>query len=101
MFLKDDAIKNNVKSESIILEDNLGFSIDMDFLYNINQGEYISNQAYTSLYGFVVGYKWEVSTIQVNTINNNIEYVVYGALRWNLCGINIYSQLKIFKGNLN
>jgi len=92
--------KNNSKVEKVKLEDNLTFDINMFVKYSIEQNELIPIESNSSLTGFVSGYDWEFTSIETDNFkpNGKAEFTANGILKWNLFGINIYSEPKTFSG---
>jgi len=94
--------KNNSEIKEVLLENNLVFDINMLVKYSINQNEYIPIESNSYLTGLVSGYVWEFKSINTNSYkpDEKAEFIASGILKWNLFGINIYSELKTFRGNL-
>ena len=92
--------KNNSKVEKVKLEDNLTFNINMLVKYSIEQNELIPIESNSFLTGFVSGYDWEFTSIETNNykLNGKAEFTANGILKWNLFGIDIYSEPKTFSG---
>ncbi|SRX55511.1 hypothetical protein [Aequorivita sp. CIP111184] len=99
---KDYNKKNDSKIKQVILEDNLTFDINMLIKYSINQNEYIPIESSSFLNGLVSGYDWEFKSINTNNYkpNEKSEFTANGILKWNLFGINIYSESKTFNGTI-
>ena len=91
---------NNADIKEIILEDNLTFDIKMYVIYSIEQNEFIPVESYSVLKGLVMGYEWDFKSIQTNKFKpgENAGYTAIGILKWNLFGINVYSEFKTFSG---
>ncbi len=91
---------NNSKIKNVILEDNLTFDINMLVKYSIDNKEFIPIESNSFLTGLVSGYIWEFKSIQINNHkpNEKSKYIANGILKWNLFGINIYSESKTFSG---
>lgn len=66
--------------------------------YSVNEKEFIPIESNSFLTGFVSGYVWEFKLIQTkdHDTNEKSEYIANGILKWNLFGINIYSQSRTF-----
>ena len=52
--------------------------------------------------GFVGGHNWKPMSVEITLSNTKeaLDYDIDGILRWNLLGINIYSQAKHFTGSV-
>ena len=91
---------NSSKIKKIVLEDNLVFDINLNIKYSIENKEYIPIESYSFLTGLVSGYEWEFKSIetQIYKTNEKATFTTDGVLKWNLFGINIYSEYKTFSG---
>ena len=92
--------QNNSKVKKATLEDNLTFDINMHVKYSVEKNEFIPIKSNSFLTGFVSGYVWEFKSIQTNNYkpNEKAAFIANGILKWNLFGINIYSESKTFSG---
>ncbi|WP_418510269.1 hypothetical protein [Corallibacter sp.] len=92
--------QNNSEIKKVILEDNLTFDINMHVKYSVEKNEFIPIESNSFLTGFVSGYVWEFKSIQTNNYkpNEKPEFIADGILKWNLFGINVYSESKTFSG---
>ncbi|RBA28673.1 hypothetical protein [Flavobacterium tibetense] len=101
ILLNQDNIKEkNSTIKKVTLENNFSFEIIMLIKYSIEEDKYIPVESFSHLNGFTGGFEWEFNSINVNNYNKNKknEFSVYGILKWNLFGINIYSQPKTLNG---
>jgi len=91
---------NKSKIKEVLLEDNLVFDINLNIKYSIENEEYIPIESYSFLSGLVTGYEWEFKSIetQIYKPNEKGTFTADGVLKWNLFGINIYSEYKTFSG---
>lgn len=91
---------NSSKIKKIVLEDNLVFDINLNIKYSIENKEYIPIESYSFLTGLVSGYEWEFKAIetQIHKTNEKATFTAEGVLKWNLFGINVYSEYKTFSG---
>ena len=91
---------NSSKIKKIVLEDNLVFDINLNIKYSIENKEYIPIESYSFLTGLVSGYEWEFKSIetQIYKPNEKATFTAEGVLKWNLFGINVYSEYKTFSG---
>jgi hypothetical protein len=91
---------NSSKIKKIVLEDNLVFDINLNIKYSIENNEYIPIESYSFLTGLVSGYEWEFKAIetQIHKTNEEATFTADGVLKWNLFGINVYSEYKTFSG---
>ena len=91
---------NSSKIKKIVLEDNLVFDINLNIKYSIENKEYIPIESYSFLTGLVSGYEWEFKAIetQIYKTNEKATFTADGVLKWNLFGINVYSEYKTFSG---
>lgn len=104
IIISDDVNpQNRVVLKKIILEDNLSFNINMLLEYSVGKNEYIPIKSNSFLTGFVSGYQWEFKSIKINNFkpNEKVNYKVHGLLEWKLFGIIIYTESKIFEGEIN
>lgn len=92
--------QSNSKIKKVVLEDNLTFDIYMDLIYSVDKNEFVPIKSNSSLAGLVSGYEWEFKSIQTSNYepNQKIGFVANGVLKWNLFGITVYNQSKIFEG---
>lgn len=53
--------------------------------------------------GFRAGTEWKAVSISVYKTNDNtkFQYYVAGYVEWNLLGVNVYTQNKMFKGTVS
>ena len=91
---------NSSKIKKIVLEDNLVFDINLRVKYSIENNDYIHIESYSFLTGLISGYNWEFKSFetQVYKTNEKATFTADGVLKWNLFGINIYSEYKTFSG---
>ena len=91
---------NNSKIKEVLLEDNLVFDINLYVKYSVDKNEYIPIESYSFLTGLVSGYEWEFKSIetQIYKPNEKATFTADGVLKWNLFGINVYSEDKTFSG---
>ena len=91
---------NNSRIKKVLLEDNLVFDINFRVKYSIENNDYIPIESYSFLTGLISGYNWEFKSIetQVYKTNEKATFTADGVLKWNLLGINIYSEYKTFSG---
>ena len=96
----DNKKTNSSKIKKIVLEDNLVFDINLNIKYSIENKEYIPIESYSFITGLVSGYEWEFKSIetQIYKPNEKATFTADGVLKWNLFGINIYSEYKTFSG---
>jgi hypothetical protein len=99
-FVENREKMNATEITDVVLESNLTFDIHMSVTYRVDKKEIIPIESYSNLNGIVIGFEWEYkyATINDKNLNGEIEYDISGVLKWNLFGINIYSQPKKFKG---
>ena len=96
-----DNKKTNIsKIKKIVLEDNLVFDINLNIKYSIENKEYIPIESYSFITGLVSGYEWEFKSIetQIYKPNEKATFTADGVLKWNLFGINVYSEYKTYSG---
>ena len=67
------------------------------------QQQYVPLSAYTINEGFESGTKWKTSSIVVNPSldGQNLEYELYGTVKWCLLGVTLYTESKHWKGVVN
>jgi len=100
VFIEKHDIHCDYKTQQVRLENNLTLDIEMLATYCTNGDKFKVIETYSNIYGFVTGFEWKYksSSINENSVNGKIEYNISGILKWNIFGINIYSQQKTFKG---
>ena len=104
-FTSNDSLHQDISSFlKVKLQDNLisKYEITIDYgkdKNNIN----IPISAFPSTTGFIAGTEWKAVSISVYKTNDNtkFQYYVAGYVEWNLLGINVYTQNKIFKGTVS
>ena len=91
---------NNLEMQNVKLEDNLTLDINMLITYSIDKNEFIPIESYSSITGLVSGYTWQAVLFEFDNYkpNENVEFYAIGNLKWNLFGVNFYSQTKTFRG---
>lgn len=91
---------NKSKIKEVLLEDNLVFDINLNIKYSIENEEYIPIESYSFLTGLVSGYEWEFKSIetQIYKPNEKATFTADGVLKWNLFGMNVYSEDKTYCG---
>ncbi|MFD2516441.1 hypothetical protein [Salinimicrobium flavum] len=101
-FVTDVYGQNETEYKRILLEDNLSLDIDLTVTYLIENGELIPVQKRSILTGFLPGFEWDLISVSTSEIKEDgqVDYAAEGVLKWNLFGINIYSQAKWFRGRL-
>lgn len=83
------------KIKDVVIDSHFSYDIHLLISY-LEKGKQIipiDAKSYTS--GFVSGFQWELNSIH---LNENRKYTVNGFLNWNLLGIEIYKENKIFEG---
>jgi len=91
---------NNSRIKKVLLEDNLVFDINLRVKYSIENNNYIPIESYSYMTGLISGYNWEFKSFetQVYKTNEKATFTAGGVLKWNLFGINAYSEYKTFSG---
>ena len=91
---------NSSKIKEVLLEDNLVFDINLYVKYSVDKNEYIPIESYSFLTGLVSGYEWEFKSIetQIYKPNEKATFTADGVLKWNLFGMNVYSEDKTYSG---
>ena len=91
---------NSSKIKEVLLEDNLVFDINLYVKYSVDKNEYIPIESYSFLTGLVSGYEWEFKSIetQIYKPNEKATFTADGVLKWNLFGMNVYSEDKTYCG---
>lgn len=86
--------------KKVVLEDNVTLDIKMLVEYSVEQNEFVVIESNSFLTGMVNGYEWEFISMRTNSCepNKNVTFTADGVLKWNLFGIEIYSQAKTFRG---
>lgn len=94
--------QSNTKVKEVILEENLTFDINMLVTFSVEQDKLIPIESNSFLTGVVSGYEWELKSIQTDTYQSDkeAEFVANGILKWNLFGINVFSEAKTFRGTM-
>lgn len=94
--------KNNSEIKKVTLEDNLTFDINILVKYSVDQNEFIPIESNSFLSGLVNGFVWQFESIQTNNFkpNEKTEFIAEGILKWNLFGICVFNESKIFSGTI-
>lgn len=97
----EEKISDHIFNEEIIIEDKLITKIHASITFKEYNQEFRLLNAYTYRNGFVSGIDWEAKEIDIDKINSNTyKYTISGKKDWNLLGIQIFSELKDYKGFL-
>lgn len=104
-FASSDSLKQDMSSFlRVELQDNLisKYEIALDYgkdKNNIN----VPISAFPSTTGFMAGTEWKPVSISVYKTNDNtrFRYYVAGSVEWNLLGVNVYAQNKMFEGTVS
>jgi xanthine/uracil permease len=93
---------NNSKIKKIVLEDNLVFDINLLVKYSVENNKYIPIESNSFLTGLISGYDWEFKSFetQIYKPNEKANFTANGVLKWNIFGINVYSEHKTFSGKI-
>lgn len=94
---------NPTKIIDVKLEENAVFNINLDIVYSTEKGGlFIPKKSDSYITGLNSGYRWEFHAIDVSSfkVNEKSNFTATGVLNWNLFGINIYKESKIFKGTV-
>jgi len=76
-------------------------SLNITYQKDKDHTKFLPLSVNTSQLGVINGTKWKQSSISINRINDsNYIYSVHGYFDWSLFGIQIYTQLKHFKGTI-
>jgi hypothetical protein len=94
-------LSKRTRSVDIQFEDN--FSLDIKgwiTLAKTSDNVYIATHTSSSLIGFVSGFEWEYKSLMVTDFGENKEgeYSGHGSLKWNLLGVNFYTEGKSLDG---
>lgn len=100
IYISENPDQHISQVKNITLEDNLIFDINLDLFYSETETGYIPVSSSSYLTGIVSGYEWEFISIQTGTYkpDEKNEFAAMGILKWNLFGINVYTQYKPFSG---
>ncbi|WP_075341144.1 hypothetical protein [Tenacibaculum agarivorans] len=90
---------NKLIIKYIKLEDNLIFDINSSIQYSVDGNKHIPIDCHSYITGFSSGFVWELKSIY--NLNQTGNLTATGVLKWNLLGINIYSELKNFDISFN
>lgn len=95
--------KNNSEIKKVTLEDNLTFDINMLVKYSVDQNDFIPIESNSCLTGLISGFVWQFESIQTNNYrpNEKTEFIAEGILKWNLFGISVFNESKIFSGTID
>jgi len=87
-------------SKELILEDNVPFNIYARIRILFIDGKYMALNNTSDFTGLVSGFAWKQTGFPLVQFNNDgiAHYDIGGVLKWNLLGINIYTESKTFKG---
>ena len=86
----------DIQNESL----QVGTSLHSFIENYLNNEEYIPIESYSFLTGLISGYEWEFKSIetQIYKPNEKATFTADGVLKWNLFGINVYSEYKTYSG---
>ncbi|MCK8520013.1 hypothetical protein M0D21_00420 [Aquimarina sp. D1M17] len=86
----------------ISLDQNALMDIGMSITFTKNNEQQIPLYGVASQSGFISGFEWRLTSMNIteNKDDNLRQYAVSGLLKWNLFGINLYTQSKHFNGIL-
>ncbi|MEO1029905.1 MAG: hypothetical protein AAFX55_00790 [Bacteroidota bacterium] len=79
------------------IEEHLTFDINLHLTYSLDNDAYVLNNADSFLTGFVNGFEWDLKDI--DTPHTPSAYSAQGILKWNIFGITLYKQNKIYEGD--
>ena len=87
-------------NKKILLENTSGLDIKASLDYSVSDTEILPNSLFTNLNGLVSGFEWEMQSSNISALDNNQkgEYEITGLLKWNLFGVNLYTESKHFIG---
>jgi len=94
---------HNVAMRHAKLEETIPFTLHFNVSFKKNEaGELIPSSSYSGLSGFINGYHWEVTYVDVDPQTDGTHaYEINGVLHWYLFGIKIYSEGETFSGTLD
>ena len=96
---------DKIRHVEIVLQDNLISKYTVDVMYKVDAPENVNipHSAYSRVLGVIGGTGWKPMRIEVQRTANNkkFEYSVYGGISWNLLGLQIAHQDKLFEGFVN
>lgn len=97
---KKDLPHYNVASKHIVLEDNVPFKITTRMRIAFVDGKYIALKSHSGLSGFLSGFHWKQTSSPLVHFDKHgkATYRLDGVLRWNLMGMNVYTESKTFEG---
>lgn len=88
----------NSEIKNLIIEDNLSLDINLTVEYLIDSKKIIPIESTSYISGLVSGFEWEIISLKTNNPQEFEKEILEGVglLNWNLFGILIYSQEKVF-----
>ena len=91
---------HNVPSKRLVLEDNVPFDITTRIRVIFVDGKYMAYKSYSGVSGFLSGFRWEQTGSPLVHFDKDgkATYRIDGLLRWNLMGMNVYTESKTFEG---
>jgi hypothetical protein len=100
--LKDSVDPTVINSAILRLEMSLLTEIILHIQYgkDKHKNQPVPIIAYSNTNGFVSGTAWKPTSIVLNTTakKDELQYYVYGVLKWQMLGATFYTQQKFFKG---
>lgn len=98
---KKEIFEGNTFATRVKLEDNLATSIHLNILAGMKEGEIKVLSASCYRNGLIAGSSWDLTDIAILKISNNdYSYDVTGHIKWNILGINLFTENKDFNGKI-
>lgn len=84
--------------KEVVLVNNGTFKINMTVKYAIENGQHIPVEDGSVLTGLVSGYNWEFIAVDTNNFvpSGKNAFRTTGILKWNLLGVTVYRERKVF-----
>lgn len=104
-FTSNDSLNQEMRSFlRVKLQNNLisKYEITLDYSKDKNNVN-VPISAFPTTNGFTAGTEWKPVSISVYKTHDNtkFQYYVAGYVEWNLLGVNVYTQNKIFEGTVS
>lgn len=95
----DQKDRDKIVSVNKRLENNSAFHISLHTRYLEEADKVTLLSGYATRSGFTSGFQWKSGAIVINKNKaGEVTYQATGILKWNLLGINIYTESKYYEG---
>lgn len=101
--LQEKNTNNHSSSKEVVVEEQMVSVINLHVYFDNVNGKIQPSTAFSSRAGFVSGTNWITKNIDVekSSTANKYSYNVTGVLEWRILGFTLFSENKIFNGELS